>query len=274
MSSNPYSAIMSLITLMIPRPILQAAFEPQQNGTTLDACIADKIIRRHILPLLGNMTGVTKSIELLDAWREPGTSGGLYEFSVLGNQTLAAVYRIPPDARDYLDITFIQKLSAPALYSNNAVSLTAGIDPMLGNTVASLSNAVLSSHTLPSTTALHQAELVGDNMIRVRGDFGTIPYFVEVMLGYDKSFTGLNKGAVMQLAELVLKFTKLYIHTNLSLEMGSAMVISGMSLGEFRETVTRYGEITMEECKEALIRFKAHNEFNQLSHMRAIFDAL
>jgi len=250
---SAFSSILRMIYRSIPQEILEATFRPSDYQTTLDRRIQDVIINGQVLPDLNINSGKIKRIPLSACMIEhvlpdPG-------FSSLLSPTPGSLYRIPAEARENRDIVGVIDISY--LYDYGGMNDSPFGLGSNGNTVRSMANAAINSHTGRNACLTPTPTLQPDNMVLINPTNSFISDWCLVCrLGFDEEFTNINNGAILPLSKLATTATKAYIWTNLTIRIDQAMLSGGQELGRFKDVVDKY-ESEIERYEEDLHKTRA-----------------
>ena len=173
-----------------------------------------------------------------------------------------SIYRVPPEAREYKNISHVYGAHpyVASAANGSAGHNTIGADQ--GNSLSYMSNFALRSHTVDTQQIEYTPYLLGDNVVRIypRTHY-TYGISLECLLEYDDEFTNMDTGTISNLTELVLNATKTYIHTKLIIKVDANEVIAGHSIGEFKNQIENYAS-EAERWEDLLMKFKASNEIS------------
>lgn len=237
----------------IPKEILIETFIPKhvQNPNAIDFYIERNVITK-VLNDCNLGAGKIKKIVLTTDYLEDTTIPMPY--SILSAATIG-VYRIPPEMREYRDISSVIEIGYP--YS--AAGFTNLNYPAVrsdGQTAMGKGRDMLSSHSWANTNNPPRPILLSGDLIRLDPpQFNHIDYLLTCILKFDKNFTNLNVNAIMPLSELILCATKIFIFNHLVLKIDQARISGGQELGRFREIVDEYAN-EHERYPELLLAFR------------------
>lgn len=237
----------------IPKPILQEAFIPKEVDVpnTIDHYI-DLFVISKVLQDCNLYAGKMKRILLTQDYLEPVQVP--IPYSSLAAATIG-VYRIPPEQREYRDISHVHSLTYP--YSASGyTSVSYPSNAGEGITMASKAADVIGSHNYANVSITPRPILLAGDLVRFDPPtLAHIDYILVCTLKYDTNFTNLNPSAIMPLAELVLCATKIFIYNELVLQIDKARIIEGFEQGRFKEIVDSYYDETT-RYEELLLSFR------------------
>lgn len=259
---NVLRKLISDIRLEIPSTILNLAFNPNNKPVSIDNLIIEQIIHNKILLDTNLVAGVTKEIVLIPKYHEYMEHSRDSQFLNFGRYSL---YRIPPEVREYRNITKIVKIDYPGNLYEDIEQLSMG-----GATLNKLSKAVLQSHTLSHRINTPTADVEAGDLIKIiPGSNSHIDFLLTCRLEYDLNFSTLNASAILALSDLVLCATKTYIYVNLITEIDQGRIIHGGEHGVIRDIVTRY-ENENEKYVELLKKFHGNSLLSTKSKKQLI----
>lgn len=251
---DPIKQLLSTIFASIPKAILEEAFLPKSVPikNTLDYYIHEKIIIGRVLDDCNLYAGKRKRILLQHKHLERVTTPDVY--STL-NSAHVGVYRIPPEDREYRDISHVIELlypfSASGFTSINYPSNTRG-----GITVSTMAADVIGSQTYEDVSNPPRAILLSGDLIKLDPpQLAHIDWIMVALLKYDENFTNLNVDAIRPLCKLAVAATKAYIHNELLIRMDEAYLVGGQEMVTFKAIIERY-EDQNEVYDELLTAFR------------------
>jgi hypothetical protein len=236
---DPIKYVLSHIFQNIPHEILTEAFIPKnkQIVNTVDYYIQQDIIEKKVLLDCNLFAGKKKNIlltqEMLEMTNLP------VNYSILSSANIG-LYRIPPHAREYTDLSHVIELRYPYSASGYAgVNFPAMAN--FGQTVTSKGMDILNSHTFANTDNPPRPVLLTNNLVKLDPpQFNHIDYLLVCILKYNNRFTNLNPDAIRPLAELALSATKAYIYNKLIIYLNKVAIEGGQEIGRFKEMVEKY----------------------------------
>lgn len=225
---------------LIPRPILEAAFEPFQMEESLDEIIRQKVLLARVRDDMSLRGGRVFRLLLDLNWCKYTTSPSPYALGISGSYS---TYAVPPEAREQRDISAVLSVRFP--YSINTSS-TGGFyhdQATGGNTVGGLACAALNAQTGAGLLTTPQGLIRPGNVIQLDPpQYNFVPWQVTVRLKYDDNFSGMDVSLVQPFAHLCEHAVKAYIYSQLIFKIESNVVYRGMELGVFREIVSSYAD--------------------------------
>lgn len=238
MPAPALSYILSYVYANIPKYILERAFKPKENRTTIDTRIIEEVINARIQPDTNLIAGRRTTIQLDNGWVYHSDMPDMSE--ITGTAYQASYYRIPPFARENRDISSVEALDD---YYNSALPLnneSLGTVSNIGNTLTGLASAAVTTRTLKDVPIMPQITLNGSNVLRVYPDTFSDGLIVNVWLSYDEEFTNANTDIIYWLRELTLNAVKTYIWTHLVIDIDAAEIQAGSNLGVFKDIISEY----------------------------------
>lgn len=235
MPTTTLTQCLTMVRLHIPKEMLELAF-PDQT-VSLDYQIMDAVI----IPLVRNninfQCGRFERIPLVDDYLEE-TTAPTYA-SIVGVDMTTAVYRIPPEARHNADIISISSITPIALTNYPSALNSTGIQGTVGSDIPSMLNMALTSTTNRQALRPH-AVPIAPNIIRVSPRIFNMGFALECYLDFDEEFTGLPNGMLTLLRDLCICATKAYVYNTLYMKVDANVVVSGHTMGSFKEVLERY----------------------------------
>lgn len=263
---NPVAYAIQQVKSEIPEIILQEAFFPPQHPsiTTPDVitdAIVTKIIQGRVLPDCQIMGGKIKPIPLLEEYYEQLMPDG-------GNTTFpGGVYRIPPEARDFVDIVAVISVAMNAQYFPGD---PIGDCPVAGTTIDTLEHMLMNSHTEASIPQLPLPNLLPGNLIELIPNSQPASGLVlNCRLAYDINMLNLNPSAIMPFGELVVLATKAYIYVNLIVRIEQIAISRGHEVGILRDIVEKYEDANA-TYSESIQHFRGGATLDQKTKMQLI----
>ena len=253
-----FTTALRMIYATIPREILKAAFRPKDYLVTIDQRIKDVIINGRVLPDCNINAGKIKRIPLSVCMVEhvlpdPG-------FQSILSPTPGSLYRVPAAAREGRDIVGVVDISY--LYDYTGFNDSPFGFGSNGNTVRSMSAAVLNSHTGRNACLTPTPTLVGNNMVLINPTNSFISDWALVCrLAYDEEFTNIANASVTPLSKLITTATKAYIWVTLIIQIDQAALSGGQEIGRFKDVVESYAT-DAEKYDEELNKFKGSTLFD------------
>lgn len=238
MPASPMSFILSHINNNIPEEILNAAFEPGKNQSTLDELIIDKVMVGRVLMDLNLVSGIRTRIPLIDAWKQP-VEGLPFEI-IVGSTYLADYYLIPPSARENRNIVAVEQIASDYSYTTPNSGGLGNNDGSFGNSVADLASVAISSRTQYNQPIMPQATLMSNNFVKVYPATYSSGLVIECTLEFDRELTNMAQNIIIPTRNLTLCAVKAWIYNKLRIKIDSSEVVAGMSVGAFKDIVLEY----------------------------------
>lgn len=262
--TDPIAYAIQQVKSEIPYQILQAAFEPQNNYTgqsSVESEIVRQVIQGRVLPDCQIMGGKIKPIPLLIEYYEQLEPDGSYMTAPGG------VYRIPPEARDFVDIVAVVSIGIDGTYYPGTPLEQC---PLVGNGINQLQRMVINSHTEASTPQLPVPNLLPGNLIELIPDTPPSSGLVlNCRLAYDANMLNLNPSAIMPFAQLVVLATKAYIYTKLIIRIDEIAIRNGHEVGILKDIIERYEDANATYV-ETIPHFRSGSTLDQKTKLQLI----
>ncbi len=253
MAAPVMSYLLTSIFAKVNRQILLLAFDPVKNQTSLDTRIISEVIQARVLLDVNLLMGKKTKIQLLDNWL---VKTGLSEFAVItGALYDSSFYFIPPEAREMRNISTIQGISSDYAYSLPVNGSSSGNANNIGNTVASLADAAVSSRTEYNYPIMPQATLQSQNLIRIFPVVYSDGLVLDCTLEYDSEFTNANQNVIYHLRNLSVCAVKTWIYNELVIQIDTAEIIGGMAIGAVKDIIQSYATAD-EEYHDLLMKVR------------------
>lgn len=246
--------ILKQIYLKIPREVLIEAFQPGMES--LDYAIKKIIIFDIVLRSCNLFAGKLTKIKLKTSY-SIRVNADDYPFPLYdGNYTL---YRIPPEVRANRDIVAAIDIAYP-LGQFSAY----GYSPEVGsNTIASLTNEVLSSNTHSPQYLTPVPIAMDDNIIKLDPPQAFhVDWIVSCMVKYDENFNNITPNMYKSLGEMSLNATKMYIYNKLMIPISQGFLVGGKNLEAIKFTIEKYDDAE-DKFNEALKHFRGAATFSK-----------
>ena len=255
MAMTAIAYMLQEITSEIPEEILNVAFDPTTYQTTLDDRIAFEVLQSTVLNDINLRSGQTTRIEIDNAWR---VNTDLPEYAAFaGNTFEAAFFLIPPEAREFKNITTVERVTDFYNYSvPTAVGALSTVGSK-GNTVSGLAAAALESRTNSGNSLRLLGTVESNNLIRVYPDTMINGLVLECKLAYDPEFTNAGQNVIIALQACGLAAVKRWIYTKLVVKLDATALVNGSPLGTLRDIVSDEYKTASAEYKLALRRYRA-----------------
>jgi hypothetical protein len=253
MALSTLSYIYKYIKANIPNELLTLAFNPGFHNTSLEARIFDEVINGILLDDVNLVGGKRRDIVLNPDWIvniKDDTN-----FLVLGTVTQGSFYMIPPQARDFQNISAVLGANRGGIGSLPAGYTNLETGPGGANNLITAASAMLSSRVDDYPLPLPNVELVGTNMVRVDQVASFSGLGLSVLLEYDAEFMNATQSMILALRELALCAVQRYIGVQLQVKIDETAVVSGMEIGVISKLIDEYlGKI--EQYNEHLRKLK------------------
>jgi hypothetical protein len=234
------------INATIPQELLVAVFEPHKRGMSLDTCIYEDIIQTRVLKECNLYAGKMTSIPLIQEYIEKTEVSPYQAFPY---ESLYAIYRIPPEKREYKSITHVISVEFPSNYYNVAPFGVFGVGNVGCNrqnlsslACDALSGAAGGINGMPRPLP----ELLAGDLVKLTPSASApMPGFSWILncrIELDKELTNLNSSSVKLFSQLVEYATKSYILIHSTLKIDKFYVEGGMEIGRVREIIDSYSD--------------------------------
>ena len=226
----------SRIFSKIPKEILNLTFatELKQVGITLDELIIKHVIKGIVLPEIGATVGKETVVYILPEYEM--VIKDVYPYNNLMTGTL---YKIPSHARENKEIITVIQGAYRMPFAGNGDLFPSNINRS-GNSVSTLTDQVLESHTFSGANTSPHVELREDNIIQVYPRIMVMPLALSCRLGYNEDFLNLPEGTIEPMARYIVTALKGYIYHKLAIPLSSGSLMSGVSLGVIQDMVNKY----------------------------------
>ena len=233
----------------IPKEILEYGFQKRNSyevTTTIDNLIIEKVIRARVAKDMNVFGGKVKDILLRHEYLEPMAMNIDDAHLHTGKFSL---YRIPPEARDNLDIVEVHNVKFWGMYVGNCDPMYANIFGANWNTLA---NNVLDAHTFSSSPRKPDVTLLSGDLIKIMpSQHAQIRWVLNCRLAYDDCFTNLNTSAIEPFADLCVYAVQAYIYNLVAIPLDRAMINAGYAVNVFKSLIDSYADAN-QKYKETL----------------------
>lgn len=242
MTASAMSYVYGKLFQEIPKEILDVTFEPIKNQTTIENAISEKVIFPRVLQDTNLTGGFRRQIEISNDWlldtQDPNMA------LMAGSTVDYAFYLIPPEAREYRNISSIRDL-----YMNYPFSMPmdnmgdGGNTQIFGNSVMSLAQAALTSRTFADVPTIPpQVTLREGNIIRIYPQTYLSGLILDCDLEFDPEYTNISRTMIPALRDLIITATTAYIFNYLRIKIDINEVIAGYEIGAFKDVVMEYAD--------------------------------
>lgn len=239
----------------IPAAILNIAFDPVKNQTTLDDRIITEVIQGRVLKDVNARMGKPARIELNNAWKLD-TTLAQYE-GIVGNNYTAAFFFIPPEAREYRNIATVERVTDYYSFQSPLNAGPTGTMTSLGNTVAGLGAAALESRTNNAYSVRIAGDSEENNIIRVYPDTLSEGLMLECTLEYDLEMTNAGQNVIIAMQAVALAAVKSWIWTQLVITLDATAIVNGSPIGTLRDIVADTYSSASADYKAALRKLRS-----------------
>src|SRR5574344_131066 len=240
------------IQSVIPPQMLEAAFKPYENNTSLDELIISKVINFRVRDLISIRGGRILKLILNQNWCKFTRSPSPYALGISGAYT---VFHIPSEARDNRDMVCALGVRFPYTLGTSNSSMFYSNESIKGNTLSGLACAALQAQTGANALSVPQAIIKPGNIIQLDPpQYNFVPWQVMVRLKYDDNFSGMDVSSLSSFYKICELATKSYIYTQLIFDVESNAVFRGVELGVMRDFMNEYKDAD-EKLEEELLAF-------------------
>jgi len=265
MASETVDYMLSQIFNNINDMVLRLAFEDRSAipPIPLSENIISKIIDKVILRDMNTLALRPKAVALESQWLE-NTVDSPYQNLQTYHSTFS-VHRIPPQYRDNMAIIEVLGVIPSGFGHGSAIST-----PMQGSTAIGTGMMVLDSIAHTNHISVPLCERVDNDLIRlIPAQYHGMLWTVQLGLGYDLNFTGLNSSAKKPLGELALAAVKKYIYIHRRIDLDQGFIETGAEYTAIREIIDTY-QSAGEEYRELLTRVAGMTRFD-VQRMLAVY---
>lgn len=245
----------------IPKDILEIFFgykgDTALKNISTEENLLDRIVNgrvRHDIHLKG---GRTAEITLLSQYHEP-TDQGMLNINI--GRGPYALYRIPSEARDGLDILEVHNCRPPIPFGGaGGFANTVPSSNCLPCRAGGALRAVANSFDAGDTTRKPIPQLMSGNMILLNPGYWThLNWIVVCRLAYDTNMSGLNTASLYTYAQLCAMAVKMYIYQIGTIKIDTAFIKGGAEFESIKNTVDSY-QNSEEKYRELLEKFSGTN---------------
>jgi hypothetical protein len=243
---NAVEQALRSVYIKIPQEILELAFDQKGKRRSLDEAITEEIIEGRVRPDVSAICGQYKKIVMLPQWarmsRMQTSDANMIPLIPF------AIYKIPPEAREYRSITQVLSMSMPYGATNSLAMMASGMMGGMtrGVTAGSFANAAMNGVTFNDAPIMPTPILMAGNQIKITpAEMAMITSFswiLDCRLEYDKDFTNLTPDAVVQLSELIVTAAKAWIYNRLTIKLDMGYIHSGQEVGRVKEIIDTYAD--------------------------------
>ena len=238
-SSNAMSHVMSYIYANIPSEILELAFNARDNMTTIDALIEMEVITGRVLMDTNLITGRRKNIPLRDDWKLTlENPNGWYT----GLITDAAVYQIPPEAREHKAIIAVDRIVFSTQVTAQGMNYPTVQGLEYGNTATGLMREVLNSRTMAQQPIIPVPHMLNSSMIKITPNIWTESLVLQCRIAFDEKFTNMDVNLIKPLREMALHAVRAYIYNKLVVKIDVNEMVNGVAIGRVKEIIDAYSD--------------------------------
>ena len=172
------------------------------------------------------------------------------------------VFIIPPEAREFRDISHTIGLALPYSYSNNISYNYGSFDD--NRSVCSTADKIVGSNLgYENQPIIPVPILLNNNVIRLEPSFSaSTEYILSCLLKYDTNFTNLAPNSLRYLSELAVLATQSLIYTRLIIPIENSYLVGGQGIGRFKDIVDSYQDAN-EKFNEKLLQFRGSQTFDK-----------
>lgn len=264
------SAALQRIHTVIPEPILEAGFADEGFDISIDEQIKQKVLLPRVRQDMSVRCGPLLQLILDERWIHPVSSPSRYALGIAGANS---VYHIPPEAREHRDIASAFDIEFP--FSLGTQGQGAGLwsdCQRAGNSVASLSCAILKSKTYANMLVRPTVTLYPGNIIALSPQISVLPWKVHCRLQIDDNFSSFDVSLIAPFTQLCEQAVKAYLYNKLLMVVETGLVWRGAEIGVAKDIVSSYSDAN-EKYDELLIAcggadiMSSQRLYHILSHM-------
>lgn len=256
--SAPLDAVRAGLTHIhntIPPQILAAAFQPYNHPEigNVDELIKQKVFIHSMRDELSVRGGKPIHFVVQQNWAKITQSPSPYALGIAGSYS---VFQIPPQARDFRDISCVEDVAYPYTLGSNTNSCTFYNNcSSNGNTLSTLVTAALQSQTGEGNLTVPTGIVRPNNIIQLDPpQYNFVPWKITCRLRFDDNFSGMDINSIETFKKLCEYAVKRYCYVNLIFEVETNMVQRGMELGVMKEIINSYADAD-EKYQEQLVAF-------------------
>lgn len=246
---------------MIPKQLLAAAFGPGGPNNYKNTDSIDRVLRQEVfipttLRQINLTCGRYKMIILNREWKQPLEY--VRDSSYYGTGYYAAIYKIPPHARDFGPITAVERIESRTSYIGGyGYGQSPGNFGSYGNTVTNMGAAVLASRTLSPQSYNPRVYLLDNQTIKVAPDDRVYMSDLQLQcqIGYDAELTNADPSLIESVRKLFLCDVKIRIYNSLDIPTNEVEVTGGSEISRFKERFSEYAN-AIEEREELLEKMR------------------
>jgi len=242
------------IKTRIPSEILNEAFMRKANVQykSLDSILKEEVIVDVVLRKTNLYSGKLKKIELRQDYITELTSP-----EILGIGLPYPFYVIPPEAREYTDITSVIGVAFPITEYSQSVYAAQGYNSIQNKTSELLDNTFSSGTTYPTPF------LLDNNTIKLDPpQYISVPWLLTCMLAYDSNFTNISYNMIPSLCKLCVTAAKMIIYNRLKIAIDLAYINTGAEIGAFKDIVDSYSDAA-DDLEKDLLDFRGAASFDK-----------
>lgn len=238
--SNAIPIALTRIKHMVPPEILRIAFQPKQehvwNNISIEQQIVKDVINSRVRVDCNLLGGKTIQVSLTGSMLEPVVNTNSQVNSGTGSFSL---YRVPPEQRDYCDISEVHRVMYPLPNAGGHPNPT-----VQGGTICAYENELINSKTGGGIPATPTPELISGDLIRLHpGGHTQIDWVLVCRVAYDEAFNGLNGSSIDAFAELCVLAVKMYVYNNLIIQLDRGFVEYGMDITSVRQIIEQWSDL-------------------------------
>ena len=246
--NNALAYALQAVYSNIPPPIIDLIFAaPDRYGIVQapEEKIKQEVIYNRVLSDCDLLGGKIKPIALLSEYYEELQPTAVnYEFP-------DGIYRIPPHARDNVDIVAVLSV----VIGNGVLNASNMSCPFQseGNSVQRIEQQVIESHLGNNVPDLPIPELLPGNLIRLIPNIPAVSnLMVNCRLAYNRDLLNLNQSAFIPFSKLVVLATKAYIYNNSITTLETIAVQRGYDWGPIKDIIDGYSDANAEYEEERM----------------------
>lgn len=269
MINSPIQFAINYTKIKIPLKLIKLAIDSYKhlnspfnnsNISTIEGDMEKYILHEIITPRANVEAGKIKECVLTQSMVVPTS---YRESDMLYRTSINTLYEIPPEEREFRDISkvicvkykTISGVDTPFNAINNSSSLVKQARAMLG------------AQTFDDAWVPPNAELVGNNMVRLAAPIvNHVNWIVQFMLNYPDTYENIERSSWEPFADLMVYATQMFIYNNLVIDIDQAAMRSGIQIGSIKDLIYEYKDAE-EKFREAMNSFIATERFDEKFQM-------
>lgn len=252
---NGLNYALAQVSANIPNEILELTFGGTNplTGQRLDITseILDRVVYPIVCPDVDIVAGIDTMVPLEESWWVPTQRT---QEDVLAGRERYEIFRIPPEARSYSNISDVHGLLPTEVTASASFVGMSGASGCQGD-ILNAAGQMLESLS-PTTQARPLVTKISGDMIRVQPAMSVfIPYVLSFRVAHDKNFTNMTGSELTVFGKLVVLAVKRYIYVNKKIVLDRAFIVNGVAAEAVTEIIDNYQEAfeLYDETKRKLV---------------------